>query len=63
MCDIEGGVLGKDIYREYKNYCIENDLPYAKSSMAFCVKIASYKNKLFTYVDGVNRSKFYLSKK
>ena len=63
VCNIEGGVLGKDIYREYKNYCIENDLPYAKTSMAFCVKIASYKNKLFTYVDGVHRSKFYLSKK
>jgi hypothetical protein len=40
----------------------ENDLPFAKSSMACCVKIAPYKNKLFSCVNGSNREKFYIPK-
>jgi hypothetical protein len=60
VCDIDGGVLGKDLYKEYRNYCFDNDLPFAKSSMAFCVKIAPYKNKLFKCIHGLHREKYYV---
>jgi hypothetical protein len=61
-CDCPDGLLGKDLYKEYKNYCIEHELPFTKSSMSFCVTIAPYKNKLFTWMDGPNRTKFYIPK-
>lgn len=61
-CDSPNGLLGKDLYKEYRCYCIEHDLPFVKSSMALCVTITPYKNKLFTWIDGPNRTKFYIPK-
>ncbi len=45
--DTSEGLVGKDLYKLYKNYCIDEDLPYAQSSISFCIKIIPYKDVLY----------------
>jgi hypothetical protein len=63
VCDNEEGLVGKDIYRLYKDYCIDNELHYAQSSVSFCKKIIPYKNLLFTVNIREKGNKYYVSLK
>lgn len=56
------GLVGKDLYNLYKEYCIEEDLPYAQNSISFCKKIMCYKNILYTIKDGEKGHTYYVKK-
>ena len=62
-CDTADGLVGKDLYKMYKDYCIDQDLPYAQSSISFCIKIMPYKNVLYTVKDGEKGHKYYFNMK
>jgi hypothetical protein len=61
VCDNPEGLVGKDLYKIYKDYCIEQDLPYAQSSISFCIKIMPYKNVLYTVKEGKKGDKYYFN--
>ncbi len=61
VCNTEEGLVGKDLYKVYKEYCIEQDLPYAQSSISFCIKIMPYKNVLYKVNTGDKGNKYYFN--
>lgn len=60
VCDKPEGLVGKDLYKIYKDYCIDNELNYAQSSVSFCIKIIPYKNTLYNVITGEKGHKYYL---
>lgn len=58
--DTDDGIIGSDLYKLYKNYCIEHDLPYAQSSISFCMKIIPYKRVLFNTREGDKQRTYYV---
>lgn len=61
VCNKEDGLVGKDLYKEYKDYCIDQDLPYAQNSISFCIKIIPYKNILYRTNNGKKGDKYYVN--
>lgn len=62
VCEEKDGLVGKDLYKLYKDFCIENELHFAQSSISFCKKIIPYKNTLFTVAPGGDKNnKHYFS--
>jgi hypothetical protein len=63
VCDNDIGLVGKDLYKLYKDYCIEQEFHYAQSSISFCKKILAYKNILYNIKPGDKGNKYYLNVK
>jgi hypothetical protein len=42
-------ITPKELYQEYKSYCIENTLPYCQTTMSFTKRIARSKNSLYKH--------------
>ena len=61
VCEEEGGVLGKDLYRIYREFCVENEIPYAHSARSFCIKILPERDVLFTAEIRGKNNRFYKS--
>ena len=59
VCEEDGGILGKDLYRIYRDYCVENELPHAHSARSFCIKILPEKNALFTVETRGKNNRYY----
>jgi hypothetical protein len=59
VCDNPEGLVGKDLYKLYKDYCINEEIPYALNSVSFCIKIMPYKNVLYKVISGKKSNKYY----
>lgn len=61
VCEEENGVLGKDLYRIYREFCVENEIPYAHTARSFCIKILPERGVLFTAEIRGKNNRFYKS--
>jgi hypothetical protein len=61
VCEEEDGILGKDLYRIYRDYCIQHEIPYAHNARSFCIKILPEKDALFTAEIRECNNKYYKS--